>query len=264
MSEAPRVGIVGGGGWLGGAIARSILNAGVTSSEGLTVSYRSEPPTCFHGVHLTKDNQELIDRSDVIVISVRPADWPSITVVASDRLVISVMAGIKLRQLSDRLTAKRVVRSLPNAAAEVGKSYTPWVATRDVDDRDRSIVRRIFDACGSDDEVSSENEIDYLTGLAGSGPAFPALLATAMMRAAAAHGLGPDIARRAATAVLIGAGRLLELRNEDPAETVEMFVNYRGTTAAAIAAMHAAGFEAAVANGLSAALHKSMSMGELT
>jgi pyrroline-5-carboxylate reductase len=58
------------------------------------MSYRSEPSTCFHGVHLTKDNQELIDRSDVIVISVRPADWPSITVVASDRLVISVMAGI--------------------------------------------------------------------------------------------------------------------------------------------------------------------------
>ena len=256
MSEAPRVGIIGGGGWLGGAIARSILNAGVTSSEGVTVSYRSEPPTCFHGVHLTKDNQELIDRSDVIVISVRPADWPSITVVAGDRLVISVMAGIKLRQLSDRLTAKRVVRSLPNAAAEVGKSYTPWVATRDVDDPDRSIVRRIFDACGSDDEVSSENEIDNLTGLAGSGPAFPALLATAMMRAAAAHGLGPDIARR--------AGRLLELRNEDPAETVEMFVNYRGTTAAAIAAMRAAGFEAAVADGLSAALQKSMRLGELT
>jgi pyrroline-5-carboxylate reductase len=264
MSEAPRVGIIGGGGWLGGAIARSILNAGVTSSEGLTVSYRSEPPTGFQGVHLTKDNQELVDRSDVIVIFVRPADWPSITVVAGDRLVISVMAGIGLRQLSDRLTAKRVVRSLPNAAAEVGKSYTPWVATRDVDDRDRCIVRCILDACGSHDEVSSESEIDYLTGLAGSGPAFPALLATAMMRAAAARGLGPDIARRAATAVLIGAGRLLELRNEDPTETVEKFVNYRGTTATAIAAMRAAGFEAAVADGLSAALQKSMSMGELT
>jgi hypothetical protein len=97
----------------------------------------------------------------------------------------------------------------------------------------------------------SESEIDYLTGLAGSGPAFPALLATAMMRAAAARGLSPDIVRRAATAVLIGAGRLLELRNEDPAETVEMIVNYRGTTAAAIAAMRAAGFEAAVADGLS-------------
>jgi pyrroline-5-carboxylate reductase len=134
MSEAPRVGIIGGGGWLGGAIPRSILNAGVTSSEELTVSYRSEPPTRFHSVHLTKDNQELIDRSDVIFISVHPADWPSITVVARDRLVISVTAGIKLRQLSDRLTAKRVVRSLPNAAAEVGKSNTPWVATRDVDD----------------------------------------------------------------------------------------------------------------------------------
>lgn len=263
MSHGPRIGIVGGGGWLGGAIARSILNARVTSSEGLTLSYRSEPPICFQGVYSTRDNQELVDRSDVIVVSVRPADWPSLTIFAGDKLVVSVMAGIKLRQLSDQLKAKRVVRSLPNAAAEVGKSYTPWVATRDVDDRDRSIVRRIFDACGSADEFSSEGEIDYLTGLAGSGPAFPALLAAAMMRDAIARGVSLDIARRAATAVLIGAGRLLEVRNEDPADLVEAFVNYRGTTAAAIEAMRAAGFEAAVADGLSAALQKSVSLGQL-
>jgi pyrroline-5-carboxylate reductase len=92
------------------------------------------------------------------------------------------MAGIPLSQLSEQLKTGRVVRALPNAAAEVGKSYTPWVATAHVNDRDRCSVRGIFDAFGAADEVMNEAEIDYLTGLSGSGPAFPALLATAMMR----------------------------------------------------------------------------------
>jgi pyrroline-5-carboxylate reductase len=264
MNVVQRIGIIGGGGWLGAAIARSILNAKVVSPEGLALSYRSERPSCFQGVYTTKDNQELVDRSDVIVVSVRPADWPSLAISVGDKLVISVMAGIRLRQLSDQLKTGRIVRSMPNAAAEVGKSYTPWVASPGADHQDRAVARRIFEACGSADEVASEADIDYLTGLAGSGPAFPALLASAMMRDAVSHGVSQDIARRAVTGVLIGAGRLLELHNEHPADTVEAFVNYRGTTAAAIEAMRAADFDTAVACGLSAALQKSVSMGQST
>jgi pyrroline-5-carboxylate reductase len=262
MSSTLKIGIIGGSGWLGGAISRAILDAELTSSENLTLSYRREQPTRFQGSLWTRDNQALADRSNVIIVSVRPDDWPSLAVDAGGKLVISVMAGIRLDQLATQLKTGRVVRALPNAAAEVGKSYTPWVAPSALDDRDRSVVRRIFEACGSADEVASEADIDYLTGLSGSGPAFPALLANAMMKDAVERGLSPEIARRAVVAVLIGTGRLLELREECPAEMVETFLSYRGTTAAAIEAMRAAGFEAVVAGGLRAALRKSVSMGQ--
>ena len=85
------------------------------------------------------------------------------------------MAGIPLADLARRTGSDRVVRALPNAAAEVGFSYTPWTAGPAVTDADRTVVRRIFGACGSADEVLNEASIDYLTGLCGTGPAYPAL-----------------------------------------------------------------------------------------
>ncbi|WP_037424061.1 pyrroline-5-carboxylate reductase dimerization domain-containing protein [Sinorhizobium sp. CCBAU 05631] len=262
MSGSLRIGIIGGGGWLGGAIATSILDAGLVQPRDLSLSYRREQPHRFAGSFWTTDNQRLADRSDVIIVSVRPADWPPLKVDAYGKLVISVMAGIRLSQLAEHHNTDRVVRSLPNAAAEVGKSYTPWIGSGGVNDRDRAIVCAIFDACGTQDEVASENGIDYLTGLSGSGPAFPALLTDAMMRDAVARGIKPDVARRAVTAVLVGSGRLFEKSGDSPADTVEAFVGYRGTTAAAIEAMRAAGFDAAVRNGLDAAFQKSVTMGE--
>lgn len=257
-----RIGIVGGAGWLGGAIAAALLDAGIASPQDLVLSYRNQQPDRFPGALWTRDNQALADRSDVIVLCVRPADWPDLDVAVEGKLVISVMAGIRLAALCTHHQTRRAVRTLPNAAAEVRKSYTPWIATGDIDDTDRAVVRAIFDACGVQDEVRTEAEIDYLTGLTGSGPAFPALLAEAMMADAIAHGLDRQIARRAVNAVLVGTGRMLEQRDDCPTETVRTFLDYRGTTAAAIEEMRTAGFGVAVARGLKAAFEKSVSMGE--
>ncbi|MCX8998851.1 NAD(P)-binding domain-containing protein [Rhizobiaceae bacterium BDR2-2] len=260
MNGSLRIGIVGGGGWLGSAIAASVLEAGLLPPRDLCLSYRSTPPNRFDGAFWTADNQQLADRSEVIILSVRPAGWPSIAIDAHGKLLISVMAGVGLSRLAGQHRTNRVVRSLPNAAAGAGKSYTPWICSDGVSDRDRAIVRSIFEACGTQDEVRSESDLDYLTGLSGSGPAFPALLAAAMMKDAVSRGIPEDIARRAVNAVLVGAGRLIEQRQECPNDTVRSFLGYRGTTAAAIEVMRTAGFDEAVAEGLAAAAKTSASM----
>lgn len=257
-----RIGVIGGAGWLGGAIADAVLNAGIVQPQDLTLSYRRQRPDRFQTSCWTSDNQVLADRSDVIILSVRPEDWTGLKVNADGKLVISVMAGIRLAALCEHHQTPRAVRSLPNAAAEVHKSYTPWIAAADVSEADRAVVRAILRACGIEDEVRTETEIDYLTGLTGSGPAFPALLAEAMMADAVAQGVEPMVARRAVNMLLIGAGRLLEQRDDCPTQTVRTFLEYRGTTAAAIEEMETAGFGAAVARGLAAAFRKSISMGE--
>ncbi|EJC83460.1 pyrroline-5-carboxylate reductase [Rhizobium leguminosarum bv. trifolii WSM2297] len=264
MSVSLRIGIIGGGGWLGGAIAGSIVDARLVEPQNLSLSYRSQQPDRLPNSFWTSDNQALADRSDVIVLSVRPDDWRALDVDAGGKLVISVMAGIGLAALSQRYKTGRVVRALPNAGAEVAKSYTPWIAADEITEGDRAVVRAIFEACGSQDEVARESDIDYLTGLSGSGPAFPALLAAAMMGDAVARGLPAEIARRAVNTVISGAGRLLERRDESPDNVVQTFLDYRGTTAAAIEGMRAAGFDASVAKGLSAAFQKSVSMGKLS
>jgi pyrroline-5-carboxylate reductase len=256
MVAFPRVGIVGGNGWIGGALARALVDTGVLPPSRLTLSCRSAPPDWLAEATWTRDNQALADNSDVVVVAVRPQDWPAVGLSAPGRLVVSVMAGVPLADLAARTGTDRVVRALPNAAAEVGRSYTPWIAGAGVSVADREVVRRIFDSCGTGDEIAKEADIDYLTGHSGTGPAYPALLAAAMIRDAVARGIPEHVARRAAVGILVGAGRLFEKTGESPFDTVAAFVDYRGVTAAAIEAMLAGGFEAAVGAGLAAALEK--------
>jgi pyrroline-5-carboxylate reductase len=256
----PRVGIVGGNGWIGGALARALIGTGVLAPSRLTLSCRSAYPDWLPDAVWTHDNQVVADSAEAVVLSVRPQDWPEVRIFAPDKLVVSVMAGIPLANLAARTGTTRVVRALPNAAAEVGKSYTPWTASPAVTDADRAIVRRIFDSCGTGDEVPREADIDYFTGHSGTGPAYPALLAAAMMRDAIAHDIPADVARRATIALLVGTGRIFEKTGEDPTATVAAFVDYLGVTAAAIEAMLAGGFQDVVSAGLTAALNKTSSL----
>ncbi len=255
-----RIGIVGGNGWIGGALARALVASGVLPASRLTLSCRSAPPDWLPGAAWTHDNQALADASDIVILSVRPGDWPQVRIAAPGRLVVSVMAGVPLADIAAGAGSDRVVRALPNAAADVGFSYTPWTASPAVTDADRAAIRRIFGACGASDEVPREADIDYLTGHCGTGPAYPALLATALIRDAVAHGVPEEVARRAAIGILVGAGRIFEKTGEDPADTVAAFVDYRGVTAAAIETMRAAGFDGLVSAGLAAALEKSLAL----
>lgn len=255
------LGIVGGGGWLGHAIARSVLDDGLVAPEAMTLSYRSKQPAGVPGVYLTRDNAELTARSDVIILCVRPEDWPAIEIDAGGKLIVSVMAGITLDTLAERHNTDRVIRTLPNAATELRASYTPLVAAVGVNDLDRALVRRLFESCGLVDEVATELQLDYLTGLTGTGPAYPSLMAAAMVDDAIAYGFDRTIATRAINQLFVGTGLLIEASCADPEETVKTFMAYRGVTAAGLTAMREAGLEAAVRSGLDAALQRSIQMG---
>jgi pyrroline-5-carboxylate reductase len=260
MENSSRIGIIGARGWIGGALARAMVGAGVLQPSRLTLSCRGAPPGWLPEAAWTHDNQALVDQTDVVILSVHPQDWLQIDISARGKLVVSVMAAVPLAAIAGRTGADRLVRALPNAAAEVGKSYTPWHASHAVTAEDRSIVRSVFGSCGTEDEVPREADIDYLTGHSGTGPAYPALLAAAMMRDALAHGVPESIARRASVGLLIGAGRIFEKTDENPTDTVASFVNYRGVTAAGIEAMLADGFQEIIGAGLSAALSKTSSL----
>lgn len=261
MTISTRVGIIGGNGWLGNAIASSTVQAGAIDPAALTLSGRSDSRGAdpIPGAHWTKDNTELVGRSDVVVLSVRPDQFPAVEIDAGGKLVISVMAGVPVRTIAERTGADRIVRAMPNAAASIRKSFTPWFATAAVTAEDKRIVRVLFESCGDADEALDERHIDYCVGLTGSGAAFPALLAQAMIEHAVAEGLPPAFARRAAQGVLVNASQLLA-ESDDPAPIVQAMIDYRGTTAAALQTMIDRGFKTAVAAGLEAAAAKSAAM----
>ncbi|MBO1042270.1 pyrroline-5-carboxylate reductase family protein [Brucella pituitosa] len=262
MRQPVKIGIIGGAGWLGKAISSAIITAGITDAARLTLSFRNKAPAEYTQGNWTTDNQHLVDFSDVVILSVRPEDWRGLKIDMSGKLVISVMAGVSLQKLMSHHSSDRVIKAMPNAAAAVGKSYTPWIGSEKSTQADKQLAASIFVAFGLEDELAQESEIDYFAGLSGSGPAFPALLASTMFDEAVAFGIPPRIALRAVTTLLVGTGRLLEANPQPPQEIVNTFLNYRGTTAAALDAMRVAEFDLAIAKGLSAAFMKSISMGE--
>jgi pyrroline-5-carboxylate reductase len=204
-------------------------------------------------VRVTRDNRQLAQRAEVIVLSVRPEQFADVSIEAAGKLVISFMAGVSLDTLSARTGSQRIIRAMPNAAADIRQSYTPWFATELVTAADKAFTQAMFEACGSTDEVTSEAQLDYLTGLVGSGAAYPALLAEAMLAHALARGLPRQVAERAVRGVVVGASQLLGRDGMPPAEMLQAMLDYRGTTAAGLQAMIDTGFKTAVDAGLDAA-----------
>ncbi|MEW9616180.1 pyrroline-5-carboxylate reductase dimerization domain-containing protein [Shinella sp. S4-D37] len=260
MSELARMGVIGARGWLGGAIVAAILDAGYRRPEDLTLSYRNRQPEGPAGAHWTTDNQELVDRSDVVIVSVRPEDFPALRLSAEGKLVISVMAGVPLDQLESHLGAARVVRSMPNAAASVRASYTPWYPGEACTADDRALVSTLFRVCGVADEVGSEGQLDYFAALTGTGPAYHALLADTLRRDAIARGIAPDVAARATTTLLLGSAKLMEHDGRPVSDVVAEFIDYAGMTAAALQSMRDAPLSAVVGRGIDAALERARSL----
>lgn len=260
MSELARVGVIGARGWLGGAIVSALLDAGYRRPADLTLSYRNRQPEGPAGAHWTTDNQDLADRSDVIIVSVRPEDFSSLHFSAGGKLVISVMAGVPLDQLSVKLGTERVVRAMPNAAASVRASYTPWFASEACTLADKTHASGIFGACGVADEVESEGQLDYFAALTGTGPAYHALLADTLRRDAIARGIASEVAERATTALLLGSAKLIERDSRPVSKVVAEFIEYAGMTAAALQSMRDAPLSAVIGHGIDAALERANSL----
>lgn len=256
------VGIIGGGGWLGGAIVERGLAAEVLSAEAVIVSGRSPRGGKFAAwpeLTWTSDNTDLAARSDIVILSVRPEDFGSLHLDLQGKLAISVMAGVSMQTLWRRLNTGRIIRTMPNAACEIGRSFTPWFATEHATTADRGFVEALFSTCGDQAEVATEAQLDYLSGLSGTGPAYPALLAKALLKHATERGLSEAVAMKAVRGVIASCS-MMDNDAFDPKATVDTFLAYRGVTAAGLAKMEELGLVEVVGAGLEAAAQASAAM----
>lgn len=248
--ESRTLGIIGGTGWLGRAIAEALLDSGFIKPDHLMISNRSGVSNFESGVRLLADNQHLVDLSDIVVLSIRPEQFRELQINARGKLVISLMAGVPAATISAATGADAVVRAMPNAAVEIRRSFTPWYSAGSLVERDRQWVQQLFECVGSADEVPDEDCIDYLSALSGTGPAFPAMLQLALTHQAVAAGIPLAIAQRAAQGVVVGGGQMLASR--DPQQMIESLMAYRGVTAAALQSMADQNIESIVGRAINA------------
>lgn len=264
MATPHSIGIVGGSGALGGAIARALLRDGFVTPERLWISNRSGKASGFEewpGVRITTRNQELVDACRIVLLSVPPRLASSVGIDAENRLIISVMAGVSIERIEQQTGAQRVLRAMSSPAAEIGLAYSPWCASDAVTDEDRDTARGLFEACGLTDEVPNEEQIDLFTALTGPVPGFVAYYAECMVEYATKHGIDPAIAERAMRQLFHASGVVLAKSEASPGEHVREMIAYAGTTAAGLEAMKASPLAASIEQGLDAAFQKARGMG---
>lgn len=260
-----KLGIIGATGWLGQALGNGLLSQGILSPEELVLLNRSGPSETYArypGVTWARDAAELCEVCDTIILSVRPEDFPVPGFAPRDQLVISFMAAWTLAQLQALAPAARIVRAMPNGGATTRQSYTPWVSGPGVTKADGALTARLLAAIGSEDEVGTEAQLNYLSALSGSGAAYPALMAEAMLSHARQNGLPEAVAVRAVEAVICGSAGILTGKIAEVTSLIESYMSYRGITAAGLMAARAEGFPKGISAALDAAFAKARSMGQ--
>jgi pyrroline-5-carboxylate reductase len=249
-----RIGILGATGWLGGALAQRLVSQGIWAEADLMLANRSGPK----GLAAARwAGPEEVSQAEVVVVAVRPEDFPT-EGFAAEGLLISFATVWTLEKLRVLAPKARIVRAMPNSGAPEGRSYTPWVGA--VGPEDAALVTRILGAMGDVVRLETEAQLDYMAALPGSGMAYPALLAAAMLGHARAFGLPEAVARRGVEAVVVEAAQGLAGRMGDLAEIVALYRGYRGVTAAGIDAAEE-GIAKAMAEALDAAYGKAVDLG---
>ena len=249
--RADTVGIIGGTGWLGGALAQALLEMAFVGAGRLFLSNRSgSHPLADAGAQLMTNNQALVDASDTVILSVRPEQFSALSVDASGKRVISLMAGVTSQAISAATGASVIVRAMPNAAVDIRRSFMPWHCASELSASDVDYVQGLLTCVGTASRVPMEDCIDYLSALSGTGPAFPALLMTALTRQAVAAGIPEEVARDAARGVVLNASQLLS--TAEPQALIDSLVAYKGVTAAALQSLMNAGFEGLIGDAVQA------------
>ncbi|HEY0179279.1 MAG TPA: pyrroline-5-carboxylate reductase, partial [Dokdonella sp.] len=254
----------------GGNMARSLIGALIRAGAAPASIAVAEPSAELRaalahdfGVAAHADARTAAERAETIVLAVKPQIVELVCVelaalaAAHRPLVVSIAAGVRVAQIGAWLGADvAIVRAMPNTPALLGAGASGLFANAAADAEQRARAAALLGAAGLAVWVEDEAQMDAVTALSGSGPAYFFLLAEALEDAAAAQGLPRDVARALAAQTCLGAGRMLVEDGEPPARLRERVTSPGGTTAAALDAFAAGGFRALVEAAVDAATRR--------
>ncbi|VVO41768.1 pyrroline-5-carboxylate reductase [Pseudomonas fluorescens] len=220
-----------------------------------------------HGVEVFADNAQAIQDADVVVLAVKPQAMKAVCEairpsLQPNQLVVSIAAGITCASLNNWLGAQPIVRCMPNTPALLRQGVSGLFATAQVTAEQRQQAQELLSAVGIALWLDEEQQLDAVTAVSGSGPAYFFLLIEAMTAAGVKLGLPADIAAQLTLQTALGAAHMAVASDVDAAELRRRVTSPAGTTEAAIKSFQAGGFEALVEQALGAAAHRSAEMAE--
>lgn len=269
MSGDLTIGFIGGGNMaeaiLKGLIARGHAPQNLVVGEPL--AERRDDLLSTYQVDVTDSNKDVVGRSDIVVLAIKPQMVDAVVpefapFFADHKLLISILAGTSTATLEGYLGDKaKVVRVMPNTPALIGQGATAISAGTFASDNDLASALELFSAVGSVVRVS-ESQMDAVTAVSGSGPAYVFTVIEAMAEGGILEGLDRDTALELAVQTVIGSARLVAETGEEPISLRAKVCSPGGTTLAAIEKLEANNFAGILVDGVRRAAERSRELGK--
>jgi pyrroline-5-carboxylate reductase len=258
--------LVVGGGNMGAALVGGLLAAGWSAADlavtEVVAARRAELSDQFPGVHVGPE----VVPARAAVIAVKPPDVAAAVraaAAAGCTPIVSIAAGVGLTALQEAAGAAAVVRAMPNVAALVGHGAAAIAAGSTASEEDLAFAEEVLASVGSVVRVG-EAQLDAVTGLTGSGPAYLFLIAEALIDAGVLAGLARPTAEALVRQLFTGSAALLSEPGADPARLRAMVTSPAGTTAAGLRVLEARAVRAAMLDAVAAAVARSTALGNLS
>jgi pyrroline-5-carboxylate reductase len=266
MTVEPRRVAILGVGTIGESLLRGLLSGGWREPGELVTTVRREERvtelTERYGVRATLSNAEAVAGAELVVIAVKPQDFDGLLgeiggLLSPEQTVLSVAAAIPTAAIEERVAPGfLVVRAMPNRAATVHEGIAGVCAGGHAGEEHLTLAEEALSHLGAVARVP-ERYMDAVTAVSGSGPAYFALLAEAMIEAGILLGLSREVSTQLVVQTMLGTARLLRDEQIHPVELREQVTSPGGTTIRAIRELERAGVRAAFLNAIQAAMERS-------
>jgi len=259
-----------GGGNMGEAMLSAVLGHGLSTPQGICVSdisnARRQHLEQKYGVAVTSDNRLAVNKSDIIVLAIKPQNLAGVMAELKGQLkpmqlVLSIIAGARIDTLCQGLNHRSVVRAMPNTPAQIGEGISVWTATAEVTGPQKEQARSILSTLGKEIYVDGEKYLDMATAVSGSGPAYFFLFVESLTESAVHIGLPRDVAEELVIQTMLGSGHLIQKSGKTPAELRRMVTSPGGTTAEALLKLEEGGFSNLIRQAVTAAYNKAGKLG---
>ncbi len=262
---------------MGQALIKGILKRGIANPRDIIIGdldrNKLRVVSCEMQVVIAEDNREVIEKSDIIILAVKPKDIESVLKEISDYLqvlstsgaspmVLSIAAGITTRYIEEHLGEDiPVVRVMPNTPALIGAGIAAISRGRFAGEEEEKIAEELFRGVGETVKVKEEL-MDAVTGLSGSGPAYVFAVMESLVEAGVKEGLSSGLAQKLVIQTVLGAVKMAMETGEKLSTLREMVTSPGGTTEAALGVFEERNLRNILAEGVSAAVRRSEEMGK--
>ena len=270
MMENKKLAIIGTG-MMGQAILGGILRNQVLSRENVSIfdadPIKMQTVAADLKVSAKTSSVDAVKGADAVLIAVKPQYLSGVLSelkgkIDPDSFVISIVAGVPIANFQEGLNHPTIVRVMPNTPAQIGEGVSGWIATPDLTKDQRTLAEAILSGTGHTYELKNESQLDQITAVSGSGPAYVFLFIEAMIDTAVHIGIPRAQAEEIVIQTVEGSVKYLEARKTHPAVLRNEVTSPGGTTAEALYEFEKHGFRDAIASAMWACYDRTVALGK--